>query len=191
MNVRQRSNSAFLYDAVTADIVGVRDPDGSEFFWMRAPHVGWFYDIEDQSDGANTATAMLFRQTDVSRGISIVDGSKITVSRSGVYNIQFSAMFSNPEATAYAVSFWLKKNGENVASTNTDLTVPTKHGSVNGKALASMNFFVEAQAQDYFQIMWSTPMNTVFIEHIDEQANPARPATPSIILTVNEVALPS
>lgn len=185
---RQKYQGApWLYDQNTGDLVGVKDPDGSEFYWMRIPNIGSFYDVQDQSALINTATAMLFRTTAISRGVSIVNNSKITIDRAGTYNIQFSAMFSNPEATAYAVSFWLKKNNSDAEFSNTDLTVPAKHGSTNGKVLAAMNFFVDAAAGDYFELMWSTPRATVIIEHLEAQTDPVRPATPSIILTVNEV----
>lgn len=187
MTRQKYQGSPWLYDNNTGDLVGVKDPDGSEFYWMRIPHIGSFYDVTDQAADADTATAMKFGTTAISRGISIAGGTKITMSRAGTYNIQFSAMFANPEATAYAVSFWLKKNNNNVAATNTNLTVPGKHGEVSGKAVGIVNFFVDAVAGDYFEIMWSTPQATITIEHLAAQTSPTRPVTPSVILTVNEV----
>lgn len=188
MSVRQKYQGApWLYDEESGDLVGVKDQDGSEFYWMRIPNIGSFYDVQDQAADANTATAMLFRTTSISRGVSIVDNSKITMTRAGTYNIQFSAMFANPESTAYAVSFWLKKGDTNVTATNTDLTVPAKHGQVSGKAVGIVNYFVDAAAGDSFQVMWSTPQATITIEHLDAQTNPDRPVTSSIILTVNEI----
>lgn len=187
MTFQKAHGAPWLYDNETGDLVGVKDPDRSEFYWMRIPHIGSFYDVLDQSASVNTATAMLLRGVAISRGVTIVDNSKITISRSGTYNIQFSAMFSNPESTAYAISFWLRKNNNNVPDSNTDLTVPTKHGQVNGKAVAAINFFVDAEPGDYFELMWSTPMATIIIEHQDAQTDPVRPVTPSVILTINEV----
>ncbi len=77
MTARQKYQGApWLYDETTGDIVGVKDPDGSEFYFQRAPYIGLFYDTTDQTDGAG-ATAMLFNNAPIERGIRIVDGNKI------------------------------------------------------------------------------------------------------------------
>lgn len=170
-------------------VAGVQQTDNARptLFRNIQPYYGNFIDLVDQSALADTATAMLFRTELFASGVSIVDNSKITVDRDGIYNIQFSAMFDNPEASEYDVSVWLDVNGSNVAGTNTDLTVPKKHGGTNGHAVASWNFFVNLTSTDYVRLMWSTPFATVVIAHQDVQANPARPTTPSVILTVNQV----
>lgn len=151
------------------------------------PHYLSLFDTTTQTALANTATATTFNTVDLANGISLVDSSKITFSRTGVYNVQFSTMFTNPETTAYEVSVWLAKNGAAMAATNTDLTVPSKHGSISGTAVAAWNFFVGASAGDYVQLMWSTPIATISAQAVGAQTNPARPSTPSVILTVNQV----
>jgi hypothetical protein len=47
---------------------------------------------------------------------------------------------------------------------------------------------MELAAGDYVQVMWYVNNAQVRIEYTGVQTSPARPATPSIILTVNEVA---
>ena len=170
-------------------VAGVQLTDSAKptLFRNIAPYYGTFLDLTNQTALANTATATKFGTEQIASGVSVVDDTKIVVDRDGVYNIQFSAMFDNPGSTEYDVSVWLDVNGSSVAGSNTDLTVPKKHGSINGHAVASWNFFVQLSASDYVRLMWSTPMATVFIAYQAAQVDPARPTTPSVILTVNQV----
>lgn len=183
--VKLRHGQPFLYDDDSNDIVGIRDIDGSELYLV--PNIGAFFDTTDQTATVDTAKAMTFNTTQIQRGVTLSNNSRVRVDRKATYNVQFSAMFSNPEATAYAISIWLARNGSAVADSCTDLTVPTKHGSVNGKAVAAWNFFIDLNAGDYVELYWSTPQTTVIIEHQDARTTPTRPATPSVILTVNEI----
>lgn len=182
--MRLRHGTAFLYNDA-GDIAGLRDPDGSELYLV--PNVGVFFDTSDQTADADTAKAMTFNTAQIERGVRLVNSSRLTVDRLATYNLQFSAMFSNPESSAYAVSVWPVVNGVAVPDSCTDLTVPSKHGQINGKAVAAWNFFLDLNANDYVQLYWSTPFATVFIEHQDVRTTPARPAIPSVIVTLNEV----
>ena len=122
MTSRQKyAGAPWLYDETTGDIVGVKDPDGSEFYWSRAARIGSFYDTTDQTNSANTAKVVTINTTDISRGVSIVSGSRITVDRAGVYNIQFSAQFENSDVSDQDVSLWFKKNGVDIDQSNTFL----------------------------------------------------------------------
>jgi len=183
--VRLRHGTTFLYDDNNDDIVGIRDIDGSELYLV--PNIGAFFDTTDQTATVDTAKAMTFNTAQIQRGVTLSNNSRVRVDRKATYNVQFSAMFSNPEATAYAVSVWLARNGSAVADSCTDITVPAKHGSVNGKAVAAWNFFIDLNAGDYIELYWSTPQATVIIEHQDVRTTPTRPAIPSVILTVNEI----
>lgn len=182
--MRLRHGTPFIYNDA-GDIAGLRDPDGSDLYLV--PNVGVFIDTTDQTAGADTAKAMTFNTAQMQRGVTLSTGSRLTVDRQATYNVQFSAMFSNPESSAYAVSVWAAVNDVAMPDSCTDLTVPSKHGQVNGKAVASWNFFLDLNAGDYVELYWSTPFATVFIEHQDVRTSPARPAIPSVILTVNEV----
>lgn len=182
--MRLRHGTPFVYDDGN-DIVGLRDPDGSELYLVM--HTGTWYDLGDQTADANAATVMTLDTAGFERGITLSSNSRLTVSRKATYNVQFSAMFSNPESTAYAVSVWPRINGADVPSFCTDITVPSKHGQVNGKAVASWNFFLDLNVNDYVELVWSTPYATILIEHLDARTDPVRPAIPSLIVTINEI----
>lgn len=148
---------------------------------------GSFFDTTDQSDGADTATAMKCNTTYLSKGVKVVDLTKFTVASAGIYDLQFSAQLINPDSDEHNVSIWLRKNGNDVPDSCTDITVPKKHGTDNGAVVAAWNFFVEMNPGDYVQIMWSTPSALVYIDYTAPRTNPVRPAIPSVIVTMNEV----
>lgn len=185
---QKHAGSHWLYDETTGDIVGVKDPDGSEFFFARAAHFASFYDTTDQAGVANAIQQMSFNTTSISFGVSVVDGSKIKVSRDGVYNIQFSAQFENSDTQEQDVSIWLRHNGVDVPQSNSFVGVVASHGGTPGHCIPSWNFYELMSAGDYIQLCWSSPSALVSIQAIPAQTSPVRPATPSIILTINEVA---
>lgn len=127
-------------------------------------------------------------QTVGSTAITGVSDSKITVQESGVYNIQFSAQFTNTDNQIHDVDVWFKKNDETVPASNSVFSIPNSHGGVNGHAIAALNYVIALEANDYIEIVWHTNNSAVFIEAIDAQTSPIRPATPSVIVTVSFVS---
>jgi hypothetical protein len=134
--------------------------------------------------GATTANLFPLDTTDFANGVSVVDGSKITLTTGGIYNIQFSAQFSRAGGTGFStVEVWLSKNGTNVADTNGQVNVPQS----GGKSIASWNYLVQANSGDYFQLYWSSADTGLVVLYAEAGTNPVRPVTPSIIVTVTQV----
>lgn len=127
-------------------------------------------------------------QTVASTQITGTLPSMITAAQSGVYNIQFSAQFANTAATAHDVDIWFKKNDVTISDSNSQFTVPGKHGSINGHVIAALNLLVYLDVGDYVEIVWRTENSSVFIEYIPPQSSPIRPATPSLIATASYVS---
>ena len=179
----------WLVDHAEQKYVGVKNPDGTELIWARSPHAATFQDLSNQfALGNNLATPMECDTTDFAIGVTMVDNSKITFSRFGYYNIQFSAQLQNVSTSSeYNISIWLQNSVGNVANSCTDVTIPKKHGGGNGLLVAAWNWFVAASAGSHIQIMWSTPSTDVSIAYLGTRTSPVRPAVPSVILTVNEV----
>lgn len=135
----------------------------------------------------NTAYAMPLNTNDYTNGVSIVSSSRITAANAGLYNLQFSAQLTNTDTVAHEVSIWLRKNGTDVASTNSIVSVPSSHGGSDGHMLPAWNFFIQLSAGDYVELMWCTDNLSVFIEATSTLSTPTRPATPSLIVTVDRV----
>lgn len=151
---------------------------------------GAFQDTTDQTAASTTAAyPMSFDTVDYSNGVSLVSGSRITVSKPGIYNIQFSAQFSNTAASEYDTDIWFRKNGLDIPSSNSSFTVPKKHGSIDGHLIAGLNFYTQLNAGDYVEIVWCTESTSVFIETRPAGTLPTRPVTPSVVATINFVSV--
>jgi hypothetical protein len=109
----------------------------------------------------------------------------------GRFNIQFSFEFRNTSSSDEDVNIWFRKNGEttsdDIPNSNTLISIPAKHGSgTPGHTVAAWNFFVEATAGEFFQIVWATSNKAaITMEYIPPTA--FCPGTPSAILTVNKI----
>ena len=146
---------------------------------------GAFQDTTDQSIATITATAnVTLNTTDYALGTSLVDGYKIKVDYSGLYNIQFSFQFVNTDSQIQDIDIWFRKNGSDIAGSNSKFSVPNKHGSVNGHLISSLNYYLELAKDDYVHIAWATTSTQVTLEQLAAQTTPTRPATPSAIVTI-------
>jgi len=145
---------------------------------------GAFQDSTDQTASANTATVITLNTTDYTLGTSIASGSKLTAGYAGLYNIQFSIQFDNIDSQLHTVSIWFRKNGTDIANSCSDFDITSSHGGSSGRVIAALNFFVDLQKNDYVELVWSTPNTSVTIQQIPARTTPTRPATPSVIVTM-------
>lgn len=146
---------------------------------------GSFYDTTTQTNsGANIVNYMRFNETEVVAGITSVSGSRILLPISGVYNFQFSAQVIKTDSGTDDIDIWFIQNNTAIPWSNTRQTVT---GS-NGKVVAAWNYFIQGDSGDNIQIAWSSADSNIQLLAASGLTNPVRPATPSIILTVNEVS---
>ena len=153
---------------------------------------GQFYSLETQSGSADTPYEMKFEGADSTNGISIGDNgsglpTRITPNHTGLYNIQFSNQLGNTANSDVTFDIWFRQNGTNVTNSNTKFSLLKSLGSGLYTA-AALNFMANINAGDYVEIMWSTDKATGQFEYLGTQTSPTRPATPSIILTVTQIA---
>ena len=156
---------------------------------MNNPH-GAFQDSTDQT-AANTTTAyaITFNTTDFSNGVTMASGSRITVADAGIWNLQFSIQLKNTTNDGQDVDIWFRKNGTNIANSNSRFHPPPRKSSGDpSHIIAALNFFVEMAANDYIEIMWRTENTGVSIEHFGTSTSPTRPAVPSAIVTMSFVS---
>ena len=154
-----------------------------------APY-GAFQDSTDQT-AANTTTAyaVTFNTTDYSNGIYISDSSKLNVRNYGIYNIQFSFQFKNTSNDGQDVDIWFRKNGTDVAGSNSKFYLPPRKSTGDPSHLiAAMNYVLEMNANDYVQVMWRVSNTGVSLEQYPTDTSPTRPATPSTIITMSYLA---
>jgi hypothetical protein len=160
--------------------------DGGKY--IRSPY-GAFSDYTDQTAASTTAAyAMKFATTDYANGVSVVNTTRLTVQNSGIYNLQFSAQLDNSAVQEQDVSIWLRINGTDVVGSTGFVAVVASHGGTNGHALPGWNYFLQLNANDYVEIMWSTTSLNVSIQHNPTQVSPTRPSTASTIATLTFVS---
>ena len=148
-------------------------------------YYGAFQDITNQTAAAiNTGYPMRLGITDLSNGVTVVSNSRVTIANTGIYNIQWSAQFTNPTANEHDVTIWLRKNGVDVPGSAGVVLVPPKHGTFNGHILPSWNFLLDPVAGDYYEFVWSTENTSVYISF--QPAGSPPPSTASVVLTVTQ-----
>lgn len=143
---------------------------------------GAYLSTINQQVAENAVVPVTYNQIDFQSGISIVSNSQITMATSGKYSIAFSFQLANNGGGGAGdeVNIWLRKNNVDVAYSNTKVIVNN-----NGKfVVAAWNFFVEATAGDYWEIIWS-PNNANII--LQAQVAGTHPAIPSAILNINQI----
>jgi hypothetical protein len=181
------------FDRLTNAFSSILDRNGGKY--ISFPY-GAFQSTVTQTATANTATVMTLNTTDFASSVSIVDGSKIYVTNPGIYNLQWSGQFQNTDTQLHDASVWLRQGNDGGTSTDIPgstgfISVPNKHGGVNGHSIVGWNYFVSMQAEDYVQLLWSTTNAAVTLEYYPAQTGPVRPSTASLIATLSFVsALP-
>ena len=151
---------------------------------------GAFEDNTTQSHTVNTANPMTFNQTDFSDGVTIVSGSRLTVSQAGIYNLQWSGQFQNTDTQLHDASVWLRQNGTDLAGSTGFISVPNSHGGTPGHTIAAWNYFVSLNANDHVEIYWSSDNAAVTLQAYPAGTSPTRPTTASVIATLNFVSAP-
>ena len=164
-------------------------PKSAAAFADTAPY-GAFQDSTDQTAASTTvAYPMTFNTTDFSNGVYLSNSSRLNARNAGIYNLQFSVQIENTDNVQHDVDIWFRKNGTNITASNSKFTVPArKSAGVYGHVIAAINYFVELAANDYVEIVWRTENTGVSLEQTPAESSPTRPATPSVIATMQYVA---
>lgn len=139
---------------------------------------------------ASTASVQAVKMNTFAAGANVtLNADKVYPTYSGVYNIQFSIVFDSTDSQARDAIVWLRVDNVDVAYSGTHVTVPSKHGSLNGKAVMTVNYAIQLNAGSYFQLWWIAEATTVSIPTIPASTTPvAYPATPGVIMTVTQAA---
>jgi len=166
--------------------VTISSTGGGSSFNTATGSYGSFYSTQTQTNVASTARSMSLNTTDISNGVSISGSTNpyntyIKVENAGVYDIQFSAQVDKTDSGTDEIWIWLRKNGSDVSDSATSLQLVGN----GAHYVAAWNFFVNAAANDYFQLMWYSPDANVRLHA--EPAFGVVPGIPSLIVTANRV----
>jgi hypothetical protein len=172
---------------LTNAVSSLLGPRGSKY--LNAPY-GAFQDSTDQTaSDTTTAYPITFNTTDFANGVTLSNSSRLNVSDTGIYNIQFSIQLTNNSNSPQDVDIWFRKNGTNIDNSNSKFGLSARKDVADPYHLImAMNFFVSLTKADYIELMWRTTSTDVKIEQYAAGTSPTRPATPSVIATVSFVS---
>jgi hypothetical protein len=146
-------------------------------------YYGSFYDTTIQNN-LNSVNQFIMNSTYESNGISIVNGTQITFTASGTYNIQFSARVDTTVGCDGELEIWLAYNGNNLDWTNSIVEIK----AANIEYVPSWNYVLSVtQSGDYLEILWHTITPQMRLFSSPTASLPDRPAIPSVMVTVTQI----
>lgn len=148
---------------------------------------GSFIDTTDQPLVSTAAAQRITINTTLeNRGVTIASGSRITFELAGTYKILASIQTTNLGNNTTEVNFFLKKNGNIIADSNTRIDLePRKSVGVPYHGCFTIEYQLTVAANDYVELWWAADHLEVTLETI--AANGTHPAAPSVILNVAQV----
>lgn len=157
--------------------------------WVQSGWAHWyggFSDYTDQTHTAiNTAKVVTFNTTDVSKGVTLVSSSRLTVAYAGDYNFMWSGQLVNTDSQIQDADVWVRINGSDLTGSTGRISVPNKHGSVDGHMLPAWNYFLTLNANDYVELYWAVTNIAVSLQ--TTAASAWAPSTASVIATLNRI----
>jgi hypothetical protein len=167
----------------------------ADYFYGSGIHItlpyGQFQSQTDQTAAAiDIAYAVTYDVSDFLDGVTLSSGSRLTVPDAGVYVVSYSIQFKNTTNGIQDIDIWLRKNGTDIADTNSRFSIPARKSTGDPSHLIAVTpVMVELAANDYIQIMWHVTDTGVSIEQYPAVAysvgvTPAIPATPSVLVQV-------
>ena len=198
-----------FYGIYRGVVIDTNDPEGQNRIRMQVPQIlgqaitNWSWpiigvpvhkkvpygafqdDLTQTAPSSTTAYPMLLRVTDSANYVSVVENSKVTFTYAGVYNIQWSGQFQNTDTSEHDIQVWIRKNGVDVTGSTGFISVPNKHGGINGHTIVGWNYVLELEANDYIQFMWQSDSSQVTLEAYAGGTTPTTPTTASVILTAS------
>lgn len=143
----------------------------------------------DQTGSTSAATAVKIETTDFNSGITIAnDGSgnptRITFAAAGTYMIAPSIQFKNADSSDHDATVWFRKNGTDISSSATVVTVPK--AADGGAAYFQIVFYVQVTAAQYVEVMWLPENVNVTLDYT--AAGAIAPAIPSVIVCSERIA---
>lgn len=147
------------------------------------------YDTSDQTGSISVATPVKIATTGFSSGISVANNgsgvpTRITFAAAGTYMLATSLQFANSASTNYTANIWFRKNGTDIANSNTVISVPKV--ADGGNTFFQIALYEQVTAGQYIEIMWLPANVAVTLDYI--AAGAVAPAAPSVILSCERIA---
>lgn len=145
-------------------------------------YAGYSSSVDQTLASANTTYAVTYNTTNVENGISLVSGSRITVSQSGLYSVAINLQPTSSNFFSSTVYSCLALNGTAINNTGLKFTVKANGDT---KVLAS-TYQVPMVAGDYLEVWWGADTTNMML---DAAAAPwaGFSATPSAMVEIAQI----
>jgi hypothetical protein len=163
--------------------------------YISTPYNQIISNTDQTAASVANAYAITFDVEEYPDGISVVSNSQITFAETGIYNIAYSIQFKNTNNDLETIDVWFRKNGTDIADSNTRFAIPARKSTGDPSYLVAVTpIMVDiTAANQYVEIMWRVSNTAVTIEHLPAVAaspgvTPAIPATPSVIVGITFIS---
>lgn len=148
---------------------------------------GAFFSTVDQTPATNTPVALTFNNSEsFNTGVTVVSSSRITYDTTAVYSISVRVELLNTAAADHDAYLWLRKNGTDIANSNSVIVVP-KTGD-GGHAVIEISYIQSLAANDYIEAVIMVEDAAVDVKHTAASAGPpVVPAIPSVIYCTHRI----
>jgi hypothetical protein len=149
---------------------------------------GMFSDSTSQLIASTTTAQVVTFNTDEHKYLithsTSTNPSRIIIDIAGTYLITVSGIIHETTSDKTFYELWLAVDGTNVARSNTRVECATKEEEMT----LGVSFIYTFTAGQYFELKAVGSSTTIGLQATGVGSTPTRPASPSIILTVNRVA---
>lgn len=154
-----------------------------------APY-GQFANTTDQSaPSAGTSAVVLWDTTALANGVYLSNSTRINVRNAGIYDVSFSLQLSNSTNDHQYADVWTRVNGVDVANSGRRFGIgPRKSTGDPSAVIASMNKYLNLNANDYIEIAGAVSDVGVTLEHFSADLSVPRPAIPAAIIDIQFIA---
>ena len=154
-----------------------------------APY-GQFTNNNDQTaPSAGTSAVVLWDTTNLANGFYLSDTTRINVRNGGIYDVSFTLQLSNSTNDHQHADVWIRINGTDMANSGRRFGIgPRKSTGDPSSVIASMNKYVELDADDYIEVAGAVSDTGVTLEHFAADAGIPRPAIPAAIIDVQYIS---
>jgi len=141
--------------------------------------------VDQTATSANVTYLAAFNNAaSFNTGVTVASSTNITMAAAGVYECSFNAQLNNSDSNHHTATFWVRKNGANVANSATVVVVPK--ASEGGVSFFEFNFQEQMTAGQYLQVAWQVDNTAVKMDYTAAAGD--IPGVPSIIFIVNRIA---
>jgi len=191
------TNALHAHNAEITTIMGDSFYGGSFYGdgrYLNTPYNQFLSNSDQTAANVATAYAVTYDSSDFPDGITLSNSSRINVANQGIYQFNFSIQFQNDTNSTETVDVWFRKNGTDIANSNSQFSIPARKSAGTPASLIAVTpFMVDLQAGDYIEIMWRPSVTTLTIQQLpavtaSPGVTPAIPATPSVILAVQFIS---